>query len=430
MQNKKLIVLFVVFSFLGGFLGSLLVSSKAEANIFEDIFNVFKKPLFETSKNQEEKISTSSPEKDKQVSKYQTYYDYERAIIDVAKKSSPAVISIVISKNLPIIEQCPQSFSPFNNLPPEFRDFFGDGFGEFRFYAPCQRGTTTKEVGGGSGFIVSSDGLIVTNKHVVSDSNAEYTVLLNDGRKFKAKILAKDPIQDIAIIKINVSNLPVLNLGNSDELELGQTVIAIGNALGEFRNTVSVGVVSGLSRNIVAQGSNFGPEKITGVIQTDAAINLGNSGGPLLNLKGEVIGINTAIVSGAQNIGFAIPVNQIKKDIESVKTTGKIITPYLGVRYILITPEIAKEQKLKSEYGALLRGDSSGPAVEPNSPAAKAGLLAEDIILEVNDVKVNEDNNLTSLIGRYKVGDKVTLKILRNGNPLNLEVVLGERPQK
>jgi serine protease Do len=268
----------------------------------------------------------------------------------------------------------------------------------------------------------------VTNKHVVSDKSADYTVLLNDGKKYKAKILARDPVQDIAILKIDASGLPVLELGDSDTLELGQTVIAIGNALGEFRNTVSVGVVSGLSRTITASGANYGSEVIQGVIQTDAAINPGNSGGPLLNLKGQVIGINTAIVSGAQNIGFAIPINNAKRGIKSVKETGVIKTPYLGVRYLIINADIAKKQNLPVDYGALLRGDASGPAVMPNSPASKAGLLAEDIILEVNGVKITEENPLVSVVNKYNVGDEINLKVLRGGNRIDVRVKLEERP--
>ena len=227
----------------------------------------------------------------------------EDEVISVVKNASPAVVSIIISKNLPLYEEC-------------YINPFGDLFPGFQIPQICQKGTKLQEIGGGSGFIVSPEGLILTNKHVVSDSAAEYTVLTNDGKKYPAKVLSLDPDQDLAVIKINIAeesttSLSAVLLGDSDNLQIGQTVIAIGNALGEFRNTVSLGVVSGLFRTITASGGGL-TETIEGLIQTDAAINSGNSGGPLLNLKGEVIGINTAMASGAENIGFAIPINKAK----------------------------------------------------------------------------------------------------------------------
>ncbi len=232
--------------------------------------------------------------------------DYEAQVINAVKAASPAVVAITVSKNVPIIEQCP--FNPFPDLPPEFQQFFGQNL---QFYKPCQKGTKLQEVGGGSGFIISQDGLIITNKHVVQDEAAQYTVFTNDGKKYSADVLARDPNIDIAVIKIDALDLPTVKLGDSDSIQVGQTAIAIGNALGEFRNTVNVGVVSGLSRDITASGGGL-TETIYNVIQTDASINRGNSGGPLLNLKGKVIGINTAIAQNAQSISFAIPVNQIK----------------------------------------------------------------------------------------------------------------------
>src|SRR3989344_1933010 len=177
---------------------------------------------------------------------YKPAIDYEKAVVAAVKKASPAVVSITVSKNVPIIENCPSN--PFSDLPPEFRQFFGDQFPQFS--VPCENGTKLQEVGGGSGFIISSDGLILTNKHVAGDSKASYTVFTNDGKKYDAKVLAKDPLQDLAVIKISASGLPTVELGDSDAVELGQTAIAIGNALGEFRNTVSVGVISCLSRSV------------------------------------------------------------------------------------------------------------------------------------------------------------------------------------
>ncbi len=243
---------------------------------------------------------------------------YETQIVKAVKTASPAVVAVTISKNVPIIEQCP--YNPFSNLPPEFQQFFGPNV---QFYQPCQKGTKLQEVGGGSGFIISGDGVILTNKHVVADTAAEYTVFTNDGKKYSAKVLTRDPDIDIAVIKINASNLPTIKLGDSDSIQVGQTAIAIGNALGEFRNTVNVGIVSGLSRNITASGGNGLIEKIYNVIQTDASINPGNSGGPLLNLRGEIIGINTAIAQNAQSIGFAIPVNQVKKIVSNILNLRK-----------------------------------------------------------------------------------------------------------
>ena len=358
---------------------------------------------------------------------YQPPLDYERAVIDAVKKASPAVVSITISKYVPIIEQCP--YSPFDNLPPNFRQFFGDGGNTF--YTPCDTGKKElQEVGGGSGFIISSDGLILTNKHVVSDTKASYTVFTNDGKKYSAAVLARDPVQDLAVVKIDAENLSIIELGDSDQLELGQTVIAIGNALGEYRNTVSTGVVSGLSRTVTAGGAGFGQETIQGVIQTDAAINPGNSGGPLLNIRGQVIGINTAMASGAQSIGFAIPINRAKKDIESVKTSGEIQTAFLGVRYIAVTPDMAKKEKLSADYGALVRGGSDGPAVQPKSPADKAGLKAEDIILEVDGKKIDNSNLLGDVISQKNVGQSITLKINRDGKEMTVTATLEKRPSQ
>lgn len=367
----------------------------------------------------------SLPKEVSPVPLYKPVIDYEQAVMAAVEKASPAVVSVIVSKDLPVIEQCP--YNPFSDLPEEFQQFFGQ---QFEFYQPCEKGTKRQEIGGGSGFIISADGLIITNKHVVSDTKASYTVLTNDGKKFEAEILARHPALDLAIIKINPSSgaLPVVSLGDSETIKLGQTVIAIGNALGEFRNTVSVGVISGLARTITAQGGGI-IETIEGSIQTDAAINQGNSGGPLLNLKGEVIGINTAMVIGAQNIGFAIPINQVKKAVESVKQSGKIIIPFLGVRYLTLNPELAKKENLPVENGAWVWGNEDGPAVIPGSPAAKAGLQAKDIIIEFNGEKIDQNHSLGYLIQKYDVGDTVTLKILRSGKEITLQATLEERPK-
>lgn len=423
--NTKIIALIIAASLIGGVMGSLISAQFAQANVLGDLWDFFKNNFSFSSPSSS--ISSSSTSSAPYVSSpavpYESGVSYEQAVIKAVEKASPSVVSVVISKNLPVIEQCP--YNPFGDLPPEFRDLFNQQ--GFQFYAPCQKGFKMQEVGGGSGFIISSDGLILTNKHVVSDLKAGYTVLTNDGKKYKAKILAQDPAQDLAVLKIEASSLSAVALGDSDDLKLGQTIIAIGNALGEFRNTVSVGVVSGLSRTITASGAGIS-ETIQGVIQTDAAINQGNSGGPLLNLKGEVIGINTAIVSGAQNIGFAIPINQAKRDIESVKKTGNIKTPYLGVRYLMVIPELAKEQKLPVDYGALVRGSQEGAAVIPDSPAAKAGIQTEDIILEINGQKLDSSHPLNLLIQKYNIGDTIILKIQRGVQKIEIKATLEERP--
>lgn len=341
----------------------------------------------------------------------------ESAITEAVKKASPAVVSIIVTKDIPIIEQY-------------WSDPFGDFFFPFRVPEQRQNGTEKKEIGGGTGFIISEDGMIITNKHVVSAEDAEYTVLMNNEEKYEAKILARDDTNDLAILKINKNNLPTVELGNSDDIVIGQTVIAIGNALGEFRNTVSAGVVSGLSRSIVAGGSAAGAaEQLTGVIQTDAAINPGNSGGPLLNIKGQVIGINTAIAQGAQNIGFAIPINDAKFDIESVKEYGRIRKPYLGVRYTMINKTIQQKNNLDFDYGALiLRGSEQGDlAVIPGSPADKAGIVENDIILEVDGKKIDQDYPLANAIAKKKIGDKIKLKVLHKGEEKMVEVELEER---
>ncbi len=357
----------------------------------------------------------------------------EEATIRAVKEVSPAVVSIVITKDVPIFEQ--YYISPFE----EFEEFFGQPFFQFEIPQYRQKGTQKQEVGGGTGFIISKDGMILTNSHVVSDEEADYTVFTLDGKKYPAKVLARDTFRDLALIEIepekivdekgefNLKSFPVAELGDSDNLQIGQTVITIGNALGEFKNTVSAGVISGLGRRVTASGGGV-VETLEDVIQTDAAINLGNSGGPLLNLKGEVIGVNFAMVQQAENIGFAIPINQAKKDIEQVKTIGKISYPFLGVRYVLITEKIQAENNLPVNYGAwVVKGEDGESAISPGSAAQIAGLKEGDIILEFDGEKITQENTLAKIIMRHNPGDKVILKILRNSQEKNIEVTLGER---
>lgn len=340
----------------------------------------------------------------------------ESAVADLVEKNSKGVVSIVISKDV-----------------PKVRSFFGNPFG-FPFFSPFDTGkgsteTEKQKVGSGSGFFVSSDGLIVTNKHVVADEEAEYTVLLGNGDEYKATVLARDPSNDIAVIKIEGKDFPVLTLGDSEKIRVGETIIAIGNPLGEFENSVSRGIVSGLRRNLDA-GSGLGDsEHLSEIIQIDAAINPGNSGGPLFNLAGEVIGVNVAMAQGAENIGFSLPINQVKRIVEQVRTTGKLSFPYLGVRSITLDDNLKKKSGLPFNYGALvLRGQAvTDFAVVPGSPADKAGIVENDIILEIDGKKVDTDHSLIYFMGQHSVGDEVTMRIWHKGETKDITVKLEER---
>ncbi len=350
----------------------------------------------------------------------------EERVINIVEHATPSVVSIVLTKELPVYEQF--RTNPFNDpfvcqfLGPEFCDNFSTP--QLR-----QQGTQEQQVGAGSGFFVRPDGLIMSNRHVVQRDDVSYTVVTNEGKKYDAKVVVRDPVNDLALVKIEGSGFPVLSFGTSSKVRLGQTVIAIGNALGEFQNTVSKGIVSGLSRSITAQGSLSGPEQLSGLIQTDAAINPGNSGGPLLNLEGEIIGINTAIAGGAQSIGFALPIDLGKRILDQYIKEGKISYPFLGVRYTVITPEFAKQENLPVGHGALIiRGETSRDlAVVPGSPADKAGLAENDIILELNGQKITSENPLDKMISSKKVGEEITLKIYFRGQEKTVTVELGER---
>jgi len=315
----------------------------------------------------------------------------DSAVIDAVAKVSPSVVSIVSTRNV-------QSF-----------------FGSF------------EQKGAGTGFIIKANGLIATNKHVVSDQ-ANYKVLTSDGKSYDAEVVVKDPLNDLALVKINANNLKVADLGDSDALKVGQRVIAIGNALGEYQNTVTAGVVSAIGRTITAGGNDGTSETLEGLIQTDATINPGNSGGPLINLVGQVIGINTAIDLQGNQIGFTIPINSVKSAIDSYLATGKISRPMLGIRYVNITKEIAALNQIDVSQGALVtRGDSANqPAVTPGGPADKAGIKENDILLSIDNININEDNSIISILRKYKPGNTVTIKLLRAGKEMQVSVKLGE----
>ncbi|MBL8014728.1 MAG: trypsin-like peptidase domain-containing protein [Candidatus Doudnabacteria bacterium] len=326
-------------------------------------------------------------------------------IIEVAEAASKSVVSIVVTKDLPKYER--------------YFDFYSDTDGE----------TEEQTVGAGSGFIITQEGLIVTNRHVVSDEDANYTVVLNDGSKFSAEVIGRDTILDIAIVKIEAGeDLPTLELGDSASIKVGQTVVAIGNSLGEFSNTVSSGIISGLSRSILASSGEDVPERLSGVLQTDASINPGNSGGPLLDLRGKVIGVNVAIAQDAENIGFAIPINAVKQVVDSVIEFGEIVRPYIGIRYQEVTPDLAKQEDLPVEAGAWIIDGEEDPGILPNSPAAKAGLKVGDIITAINGTKLDDDSPLQTVVQEYKVGEEITLTVIRGEQELEIKVTLEKRP--
>lgn len=409
-----IIILTIFFSSSFGFLAGTLSSSYFYSEI-KDYLQKLKIEFPQLGLLELEKQTIPGQES---IGEYLPQTSQEEKIISAVNEVSPSVVSIIISKDLPIIEEY-------------YEEFFGPGPFEFQIPQYRQKGIEKREIGGGTGFIISSEGMILTNRHLVLDEEADYTVLTNDGRKFPAKVLARDPVQDLAIIKIEKTDesFKVVKLGDSSKLQIGQTVITIGNALGEFRNTVSVGVISGLGRTVTATGGGI-IETIEDVIQTDAAINKGNSGGPLLNLRGEVIGINTAMALEAENIGFAIPINKAKRAIEQVKAFGKIVYPFLGIRYVLITEKIQLENNLPVNYGAwIIRGERGKPAITPGSAAQDAGLKEGDIILEFAGEKITPENSLAKIIIKYNPGDKVVLKILRNNQEKIVEVILGERSE-
>ena len=322
----------------------------------------------------------------------------ESVIINVVDKASPSVVTVGIS-------QTRKSGDIFN-------------FNPFDPSNQKQRSSQQIEQDIGSGFIISSDGLIVTNKHVVSVSNVKYRVILKDNKSYDVTKMYRDPDNDLAILKIDATGLTPIELGDSDKIKVGQMAIAIGTALGEFRNTVTTGVISGVGRGITA-GSMFegGAEKLDNVIQTDAAINPGNSGGPLLNSFGQVIGVNTAVSADGQGIGFALPINVVKEAVNNFNTTGQFNRPFMGVEYRMVTRQIAVLNEIPE--GAYIM------TVVDGSPAAAAGVRSEDIITKIGAEKISESNDLARIIGKKKAGDKVSIVVWREEKEVNLTVTLG-----
>ena len=335
-------------------------------------------------------------------------------IASIAKKVGPSVVSVDVTT-----QTAAQSQS----------DFFGFGFSQ-----PSQQ---TRQ-GAGTGIIISSDGLIVTNRHVVPDGTTKVSVTLSDGTELDdVKVVGRtndNDSLDVAFLKINDlkgNKLTPAEIGDSGKVQVGDVVVAIGNALGQFNNTVTSGIISGYGRSVQAgDESGSSVENLSDLFQTDAAINQGNSGGPLVNTAGQVIGINTAVSGEGQNIGFAIPINDVNGLIKQVLKTGKFERSYLGVRYIPLTASVAKQYSLKQTAGAYLQpsSDSGSPAVIEGSPAAKAGLKEGDIITEVDGTKIDQNASLTSLVGRKAVGDDVKLTVVRDGKTITLTATIGAAP--
>lgn len=320
----------------------------------------------------------------------------ENAVIDVAEKVSPSVVTV--SMETP--ERRVLQVNPFGGISSRID------------------GGTPQDIG--SGFVVSADGLIVTNKHVVEATTAKYKVITKDNKEYEVNEIKRDPSNDLAILKITASNLTPVELGESNNLKVGQFVVAIGTALGQFRHTVTTGVISGLGRGISAGNPYEGyVEQLDDVIQTDAAINPGNSGGPLLNSSGQVIGINVAVAQGAQNIGFAIPVDIVKKGLDQFKETGSFASKaFLGVQYQMVAKESAILNNVPQ--GAYVVDVVSG------SSADNAGVKKGDIITKFGGQSLDENNTLSNEIAKKNPGDKVSVEVWRDGETLRLDVTLSQ----
>ncbi|PID87598.1 hypothetical protein CSB07_00565 [Candidatus Gracilibacteria bacterium] len=397
MKTKILIILIIFFSITSGFIGAfLLLELKKEEPLKTEAKEVTEKKVESIKENKEEKKVIKNE-------KVTSIVNLENEITSLIKRVSPGVVSIIIKKDLVIYRSDPWGF--FNKVSV----------------------ITDKEVGGGTGFFVTKDGKIITNKHVVNDENAEYTIITHDNKEYDAEVLAVSKTNDIAILKIKSKDdknfTPLSFVKNKEDIKIGQFAIAIGNALSEFQNSVSLGVISGKDRKI-----KDGDKVLNELIQTDAAINYGNSGGPLINLNGNVMGINTAKINGSSSIGFSISLTQDKVDyiIDSIKKYGEIKEAFIGINYIPISDGIKKEFNLNSDYGLYIINKEG--AIIPGSPADNAGIKKGDIILEADGQKLSKSNNLNDLIRNKLPGEKLNLKVLKNdGEESSIELILGER---
>lgn len=325
----------------------------------------------------------------------------ESVVIRVAEQTSPSVVTVSVTRQAQPVQQ-----------------LFLDPFGTFRTPTNQEPEIVKQDIG--SGFVISEDGLIVTNRHVVNDVNAIYKVITSDNKEYDVSKIYRDPSNDLAILKVDATLIP-LPLGDSTNLKVGQFVVAIGTALGEFRHTVTTGVISGLGRGIDAgDGMGMFSERLDNVIQTDAAINPGNSGGPLINSSGQVIGVNVAMASLAQNVGFAIPINIVKESLDIFNKTGQFDRAYFGVQYRLIPQKTAVLNDIPE--GAYI------VEVIPGSAASDAGLLPGDILLTVDSVQIKENMELSSIINTKKVGDAVVVQFYRNGQKQTVTVTLKAAP--
>lgn len=380
--NKTLRILSGVFWF-SFFLGLILIfaifGQALQPNSPKNTFTGYFKDFFSD-------IKTSTQKGGKTIIRNELIQE-ESTTINVVESVSPAVVSIVVKTV------------------------------DFDFFS----GPTSTEDSIGTGFIVDENGLIITNSHVVDNEDGDYSVVLNDGRTFEVERINLDPSNDLAILEISARDLPAVTLGDSEALKVGQSAIAIGNALGQFQNTVTVGVVSGVSRQLTAANAYGELQTYENIIQTDAALNPGNSGGPLLNSAGQVIGINVATTRGAENISFAIPVNTLRPVLEGFLAEGRIIKPYIGVSYTMITREIAALRNLPE--GAFIT------RIFNDSPADTAGLERADIVTKIGGEDVTSQNSLGSIIGKKKVGDKVELVVDRDGEEVRITVTLEEIPE-
>lgn len=330
---------------------------------------------------------------------------------------SPAVVSIVALKDVPV--GGPQVFDngPFNIILDSQSET------EYEY----------QEVSGGTGFIVNEGGLVLTNRHVVQDEEADYKVVLNDGTEYEAEVVSRDPFDDIAVVQIQVNDqeqsvkFPFVEFGSSDDLKVGQTVVAIGNALARYDNTATEGIISAKGRDVSAYNEGAGlTQNLSGLLQTDAAINFGNSGGPLVNLQGQVVGMNTAVANAAQGIGFAIPSDELVPILKSVEEYGEIVRPVLGVRFVMLTEEEAMEMDENLEGGALLVADelAGTDSIIEGGAADEAGIEDLDVIVMVDEHEVNLDNPLHKVIRGYAPGDVIKVKVWRNGEYLEFDVTL------